>query len=142
MDQIKRSLKKLRLIQSCLIGFALISAGSAERLSARMESQWSWQHWVTAAFAAFCMLEGFNFRYHFLPRAAAALARDYNNSKALKQWELWQLMSLVMAWTVAAYGVILRGVLRGGFWQALVFYLVGLFLLLLWTPRTPTAPAS
>ncbi len=39
--------------------------------------------------------------------------------------------------TLLVYGVVIRAVLAGAFWRALMFYSVSLFLLLLWTPRIP-----
>src|SRR4029077_3211520 len=101
MDEIKSKLRKLRLIQLLLIAFVLISASLAELTFARTGSHWSLQHWLMSGLAVVCMLEGFNFRYRFLPPASVALARDPASPKALRRWEAWLMMCITMAGTVA-----------------------------------------
>ncbi len=135
MSDVKSKLGKLRLIQLLLIGFVLISAFFAELAPGRTGGRWNWAHWLVAGLAAVCMLEGFHFRHRFLRPSADALARDTRNLKALKRWEAWQLMCLAMAESVACCGLVVRMVLGGTLWQALLFYSVGLFLLVLWTPH-------
>ena len=70
------------------------------------------------------------------------LANDAASSKGLKQWEAGNLIGLLMAAGVAGWGLVIRFVLRGAVWQAMLFYAAGIFLLLLWTPRLPMRPSE
>ncbi len=142
MNEIKAKLRKLRMIQLLLIAGVLIFASLPEHNFARPSSPRSWHFWLIIVLNTVCLLEGFNFRYRFLPRAVAALAREPESPRALRRWEVWQLTCLVTAATVALYGLVWRTVLRGTLREALVFYSVGLILLLLWTPRCPVATAQ
>jgi hypothetical protein len=141
MAEIKSTLRKLRLIQFLLMGFVLICALFAELTAGRTGGRWTGAHWLVAGLAAVSMLEGFHFRHRFVKPSADALARDTRNLKALKRWEAWQLICLTMAGAVACYGLVVRIIFGGTFWQALLFYSVGLFLSVLWTPRRPAAIA-
>jgi F0F1-type ATP synthase membrane subunit c/vacuolar-type H+-ATPase subunit K len=139
---LKSKLRKLRLIQFFLVGLVLVSASFAELRTAGALSQWNLLHWLMTGLAGVCLLEGLHLRHRLLRPSVGALARDIPNPKALGRWYAWQLMSLGMAAAVAMYGVVVRMVLAGAFWQALMFYSVSLFLLLVWTPRIPAAIAS
>jgi hypothetical protein len=137
VNEINATLKRLRLIQAGLIFFLLVSASLAELTPRRGTAQWSFGHYLMAGIALFCLLEGFNFHYRFLPTAASWLARDVTNPRALRRWQAWQLTCLVLPASVTFDGITFRMAFNGRLWQAALFYAVGLFFLLLWTPRLP-----
>ena len=95
-----------------------------------------------AGLALYAALGGFFFRRTLMRRSEDALAKDATDPKALKQWETSQIIGMSMAEGVVVMGLVVRVVLGGTLWQASLFYAVGLLLLLLWTPRLPTKPAS
>ena len=139
MSEIKAKLRKLRIIQALLIGIIVAHASLFEVFFSEAHSRWSLWHSLTAGLGMVCALEGFHFRRRYLAPAAAALARDPRNPKAVQRWAGWHSICLLMATAVGAYGLWVRMFLRGSLLQALLFYVVGLFLLLLWTPKAPTA---
>jgi len=72
----------------------------------------------------------------------AALRGDASNSKALKQWQAAQIVSMAAAEAIAFYGVVLQMVLGSPLSQASSFYTIGLLLLLLWRPRYRQQPCQ
>jgi hypothetical protein len=137
VTEVNATLKRLRIIQAGIILFLLVSESLAELTPRRATVQWSFGHYLMAGLALFCLLEGFNFHYRFLSAAGSWLARDVANPKALRRWQAWQLMCLVLPASVAVDGLAFRMSFYGPLRQAAVFYAVGLFFLLLWTPRLP-----
>ena len=85
--------------------------------------------------ALYAALVGFFVGRKLMYRSEEALAREVSNPKALKLWETGHLIRLACAEAVVVWGVAIRMLLGGTLWQASFFYAVGLFLLLLWTPR-------
>jgi hypothetical protein len=140
MAEINATLKQLRLIQAGIVLFLFISITLGELAPKRSVPPWSFSHSLMAALGLVCLLEAFNFRYRFLPAAAAKLARNVADAAALRRWRAWQLMCIAMAASSAFYGIVIRMALHGPLWQALLFYVPGICLLLIWTPRLP-APA-
>jgi hypothetical protein len=136
MSEMKQRLRKLRIIQSLLIGVLLIPALLAEFVSARTGGRRAWLLWVMAGLALVCILEGRYLRYRLISQAGELLVKYPDNPQALRRWEAGQLIGLAMAATVGLYGLVER-LFGASLWQALLFYSVGLFLLLLWTPRPP-----
>lgn len=88
--------------------------------------------------ALWAVFGGFRIRGRLIRRAEEELAKDASNPKALRQWQAGHITGMVCAEAIVLYGVIVRMVIGGAFWQAALFYASGLFLLLLWTPRMPT----
>jgi len=143
MAEINATLKQLRLIQAGIVLFLFISITLGELAPKRSVPPWSFSHSLIAALGLVCLLEAFNFRYRFLPAAAAKLARNVTDATALRRWRAWQLMCIAMAASSAFYGIVIRTALHGPLWQALLFYVPGICLLLIWTPRLPApAPAK
>jgi hypothetical protein len=70
-------------------------------------------------------------------RSKEKLKKNATDAKAAKQWEAGHIISLAMAEGVALWGLVIRMVFHGTLWQASIFYVMALFLLLLWTPRMP-----
>jgi|ERR1039458_2647462 hypothetical protein len=142
MNEIKANLRKLRLIQLGLIAALIIFACVAEIGRGHGNGDWISRHWLVAGLALWAASAGFRFRHRLLHRSGDALAKVASNPKALKQWEAGHVFSLVLAEGVALWRLVVRMVLGGALWQASLFYAVGLFLLLLWTPRMPDSIAS
>jgi hypothetical protein len=138
--EINSSLRKVRLIQWAVIAWLLISAGIAEAVCGRGNSDWTPRHWLVTGLAIWAASVGFRFRPRLLHRAMETLANDAASSKGLKQWEAGNGIGLLMAAGVAGWGLVIRFVLRGAAWQGSLFYAAGIFLLLLWTPRLPMRP--
>jgi len=88
------------------------------------------------------LLGGFRIRHRLLRRSGEAVKKAASDPKALRQWEVGQVVGLAVAECVAVWGLLVRMVLGGALWQASLFYLVALSLLLLWTPRMPTIASS
>ena len=65
------------------------------------------------------------------------LVKDSSNLKALRQWKAGQIVGMAFAEAIVFYGVVVRMVLDGTLRQASSFFVAGLLLLLLWTPRMP-----
>ena len=143
MSQMKPKLKKLRLIQLAMIAVIPIFGWVAEFRRDSGNNDWTLRHWLAAGLALWSAFGGFRHRHRLLFRSEQAAAKDASNPKALKQWEAGNLIGLASAESLVLWGLVVRMVLGGALWQASFFYAVGLFLLLLWTPRIPiTTPAS
>jgi hypothetical protein len=140
MSELKSKLRKLRLVQFALIAMIPIFAWLGEIARGGGRSGWTLRHWLFAGLALWVVEGGFRYRRRLLPSSREALGKDVSNPKALKQWELGQVIGLAMAGAVVPWGVVVR-VQGGALWQASLFYAAGLFLLLLWTPRMPIADA-
>ena len=141
MGEIESKLRKVRLIQWALVAVVPICALVAEIGRSRGSNDWTWRHWLVAGLALWSVSGGFHLRHRLLHRSEQALAKDVSNPKSLKQWEVGQIIGLAMAEGVAWWGLVVCMVLGGAFWQASLFYVAGLFLLLLWTPRMPIRSA-
>jgi hypothetical protein len=137
----KSKLTKLRLLQWALIAVTLMFGWVAEIGRDLGSNDWTLRHWVVTGIALWIVLGGSRFRRRLLRRSLKALEQDSSNPKALKQWETGHIIGLAMAEAVGQWGLVVRMVLGGALWQASLFYVAGLFLLLLWTPRLPTTPA-
>jgi hypothetical protein len=74
-------------------------------------------------------------------RSQEALVQDSAIPKAIKQWEGGHIVGMACAESIVLWGLVVRMALGGALWQASLFYLAALFLLLLWTPRMPSATA-
>lgn len=140
MAQTNSRLRKFQLIQWTVIAWLVVSAGIAEAVCGRGNSDWTPRHWLVTGLAIWAASVGFRFRPRLLRRAAETLANDAASSKGLKQWEAGNGIGFLMAAGVAGWGLVIRFLLGGAVWQASIFYAAGIFLLLLWTPRPPMEP--
>jgi len=93
------------------------------------------------ATAAIAVVVTFNLRGKFLAPAESALHGDPTNFAAVKRWRKWTITSLIVGYAVGMLGFALAmyGARRVEF---LVFFLVSVALLLLWTPRLDLPPDS
>jgi|SRR5271166_332740 len=142
MTEIASKLRKLRLIQLVLIAAIPILGYIAEMGRPHGLDNWTARHWLVAAVALWGGWVGLRYRHRMTRRSLNAFAKDASDPKALRQWEVANLVALTMAEGVAYWGLVVRMVLKGSLWQASLFYAAGLFLLFLWTPRLPITPAS
>lgn len=81
-------------------------------------------------------------RSRLLRRSKEKLMNNDADAIATKQWEVAQVISLAMAEGVALWGLVIRMVFHGAFWQASMFYAIAVLLLLFWTPHMPSGIAS
>jgi hypothetical protein len=138
----KSKLRKLRLMQFAMIATIPLFGWVTQSLRGSGGRHWTFWHWVMTGLALYAALGGFFLRRKLMHRYEEAIAKDPFNPKALKQWESGHLVGLVSAEAIVIWGASVRIVLGGDLWQASWFWAVGLLLLLAWTPRMPTKPAS
>lgn len=100
--------RKVRLIQWSLIASILIFAGIAETVCGRGKGEWTIRHWLVTGLALWAAFGGFRIRHRFLRRSTEALAKDAVNPKSLRQWEVGNVVGLVMAAGVAMWGLVVR----------------------------------
>ncbi len=128
-------IKQLRMAQTGLLVSTVAFAAIAESVSEVGRSDWTWRQWLVAGLALWSILGGYRFRQLSRRRSEQALSDGDRDGKAFRKWNAAQLASLMTAESVGLYGVFIRLGLHGARWQAVPFYLVALFFLLLWTPR-------
>jgi hypothetical protein len=141
-NQMESAFKKVRLIQWALLVTIPLFAGVAEIGRGSGSSEWTWRQWLAMGFAVWSVSGAFRFRSRLVHRSKEKLMNDATDAKAGKQWEVGQIISLAMAEGVAFWGLVIRMAFNGTLWQASIFYVMALFLLLLWTPRLPNMTAS
>jgi hypothetical protein len=142
MTESNSTLRKVRLIQWALMAVIPICAWLAEIGRSRGSSDWNWRHWLVAGLAFWAVSGGFRLRHRLAQGSGEALTKDASNPKGLRQWEVGQVIGLATAEAAALWGLMIRMVLDGAFWQASLFYAAAFFLLPLWTPRMPITSAS
>jgi hypothetical protein len=138
----KSKLAKLRLIELAILAAIPLFARVAESVSGPGSSEWTRWHWLMGGLALYAALGGFLFRRRLIHRSEEALAKDASDTKALRQWEAGHIIGMSMAEGIVIWGVVVRMIIGGIFWQASLFYATGFFLVLLWTPRMPIKPSS
>jgi len=134
--------KKVRLIQGALLLAIPLFAWAAEIGRGSGSSDWTWRHWLAMGLCVWSVSGAFRLRSRLLRRSKEKLMNNAADAKAAKQWEAGQVISLAMAEGVAFWGLVIRMVFHGTLWQASIFYVMGVFLLLYWTPRMPSRTAS
>ncbi len=123
------------MVQIGLLVSVFAFAAIAETTSEPATSAWAWRQWLVAGFALWSISAGHRFRRWIRQRSERALSGGDLDGKAVRKWDAAQLASLGNAESVAVWGVFVRLSLHGARWQAVPFYFVALFFLLLWTPR-------
>jgi hypothetical protein len=134
--------KKVRLIQWALLAAIPLFAWVAEIGRGSGSSDWTWRHWLVIGLAIWSVSGAFRLRGRLLRSSKEKLMNDVADAKAVKQWEAGQVISLAMAEGVTGWGLVVRMVFHGALWQASIFYVVAVFLLLLWSPHMPSGTAS
>lgn len=141
-SEIESKLKLTRIIQVSLVLSVPVLAALIELGREPGSERWTIWRWVVTGLALGCVFEAFRYRRLWVRPSQQILAGDPSNARALRQWEVGQVVVLSMAEAVAAYGLVVRAVLNGTLWQALPFYLAALLLLLVFTPRRVPAKAQ
>jgi hypothetical protein len=136
------SFKKVRLIQWALLAATLPLAWVAEIGRSVGNREWTWRLWLAVGLAVWSVSGAFRLRILLVDRSKATLMTNVIDAKAIRQWEVGQIVSLAMAESVAGWGLVVRMVFHGTLWQASIFYVAALFLLLLWAPRLPKLTPS
>lgn len=134
--------KKVRLIQLALLLAIPLFAWVAEIGRGNGSSDWTWRHWLAIGLCVWSVSGALRLRSRMLRQSKEKLMRNIADAKAAKQWEAGQIISLAMAEGVAYWGLAIRMVFHGALWQASIFYVTGVLLLLFWTPRMPSGTAS
>jgi hypothetical protein len=136
MSEATLSLKQLRLIQIGLIIATIVFATIAEIGRGPGSDEWTGRDWMVAGLALWLISGGFTVRRRISRRLAKLPEQERSDEKIIRMERTGQLFRLGVAQSVASWGMVVRMVLHGALWQASIFYAVGLFLLLLWTPRS------
>ena len=134
--------RKVRLIQWALLLAIPLFAWVAEIGRSKGSSDWTWRHWLAIGLCVWSVSGAFRLRSRMLRQSKEKLMRNTADAKAAKQWEAGQVISLAMAEGVAYWGLVIRMVFHGASWQASIFYVMGVLLLLIWTPRMPSGTAA
>jgi len=126
---------KFHMIESAFLLSVPLLAYVAESVCEKGTNDWSLWHWVALVYALYCAYIGYFFRRKLMVTANAALAANPFDKQALKTWQASQILGLSCAESVALTGLIIRFVLGGALWQAALFYVSALVLILLWRPQ-------
>jgi hypothetical protein len=113
--------------------FAWTALGASRAYS----SEWTLWHWVAAGCAVYSALVGFFFPRKLMRGVEGALRKNASDAKAIKQWQAAQLLKMSSAVAIAVCGWALQILVGSSVWHASCFYVPGLLLLLLWSPRMP-----
>jgi hypothetical protein len=134
MTSIKKALRVARVLHVALIVMVVIEFDVSYRL-APIQNQIS--PIIVYAITFVCLndvgVAGF-LRRRMIKPSEESLRSNPNDETALKKWRAGVIVSLGMASTIVLFGVLLR--LMGATWNvASWFFIVGILLLLAWTPR-------
>ena len=134
--------KKVRLIHWALLLVIPLFAWLAEIGRGSGSSDWTSRHWLAIGLCIWSVSGAFRLRSRLLRRSKEKLMNNTADAKAAKEWEAGQVISLAMAEGVAFWGLVIRMMFHGTLWQASLFYVTAVLLLLFWTPRLPLGTAS
>ncbi len=94
-----------------------------------------------AALSGWVIIIALSFRSRKVHAAVEALQRNPEDATALSNWRLGNLLSLTFAETIVLFGFGLK--CFGAGWNlAGIFFVVGVFLFLAWTPRLDVPSVS
>jgi hypothetical protein len=137
VNEFKAGLSKLRLFQLAMIVSIPMFGWVAEIDRDPGSDSWTLWHWLVTGLVLWMVFGATRIRSRLIARSRQALAKDASDPKALKPWVSGQIIGIAIAENIALWGLVVRMVLGGAFWQALLFYTASLILLLIWTPRLP-----
>lgn len=133
---LENSIRSMRIIYGVLLSAILLCIRAAEKLSHRepLDIRVIW----LALLANGLMVVGIAlfFRFKMLQPAAETLRAKPDDQAALARWINGNILSSVLAETIALFGFALRFI-GGTHSQALPFYVVAIALMLVWWPRRP-----
>jgi F0F1-type ATP synthase membrane subunit c/vacuolar-type H+-ATPase subunit K len=142
VNELKARLTRLRLFQLAMIVSIPLFGRVAEIGGDPGSNSWTMWHWLVVGVVLWAIFGVSSIRSRILTRSQQALAKDASDLKALKQWDVGHIIGMAFAENIAMWGLVVRMVLGGALWQALLFYIASLILLLIWTPRLPKDFAS
>jgi hypothetical protein len=134
MTSIKKTLRAARVLHVALLVMVVIDFDASYRL-APIQNQIS--PIIVYAIAFVCLNDigvAAFLRSRMIRPSEASLRSNPNDESALKKWRAGVVVSLVMASTIVLFGLVLK--FMGATWNvASWFFIVGILLLLAWTPR-------
>jgi len=134
MTSIKKALRVARVLHVALLVMVVIEFDVSYRL-APIQNQIS--PIIVYAITFVCLNDvgvAAFLRRRMIKPSEESLRSNPNDETALKKWRAGVIVSLGMASTIVLFGVLLR--LMGATWNvASWFFIVGILLLLAWTPR-------
>jgi hypothetical protein len=140
MNQAQKSLQSARILHIVFLFASIAYAVVAYyvRQAARSEVQLTVVAAIGMAAIGFLGIATF-FRTKFVEPGAEALRNNADDAVAASQWRTGTIVSLAFAETVAMFGMVARFV--GTPWKfSGIFFVVGILVLLAWTPRLDLAP--
>jgi hypothetical protein len=134
MDHLANSLRQMRITHALLVIAVFMQIYVAEMSAGKGGGISEFLVAVIAVVACLDLLLARYFRSKWTITAMAKLRQDPNDANALKQWRAGTLLGLVLAMSVALYGVVLRvlGASRRIAWP---FFFVALIFMLVWRPQ-------
>jgi F0F1-type ATP synthase membrane subunit c/vacuolar-type H+-ATPase subunit K len=140
MNQAQKSLQSARILHIAFlfasIAYALVAFYVGQ--AARPDVQMTVIAAIGMAATGFLGIAAF-FRAKFVQAGAEALRNNADDPVASSQWRTGTIVSLAFAETVAMFGLVARFI--GTPWKySGIFFVVGILVLLAWTPRLDLAP--
>ena len=142
VQQMKAKIRKLRMIQVAHLVTIPILVWVANMVPPADSIEWSLWDWAITGFVLYSVCVGFFLRRKLMRSVGDALRKDPFDAKAVKQWQTAQLVGISLAEVPTVSGWALQFFFGVTIEQAASFYVAGLLLLLLWTPRMPTRALS
>ncbi len=125
----------MRLIQAGMIGFVLVAVSAIELLLERGQENWDLGYWVVAALTLWGVSAGYRIRRLMVSSIERMPEKDFNSERIQKRLNAGNLIFMASASSAAYWGLVVRLVLHGTFWQAAPFYALGIILLLRARPQ-------
>jgi formate-dependent nitrite reductase membrane component NrfD len=131
------AIRVLRIVHGALLGAAFLYVFMAEKLNeGREPKSTSVIYMAIAVMAVAVVVISFVFRIRMVGSSEEKLRLDATDATALARWRAGNVVTLALAESVVLYGLVLRFV-GATTAQAVPFYLAGIAMLLLFTPRRP-----
>jgi len=134
MTSIKKTLRVTRVLQVALLVMVVINFDASYRV-APTQNQIS--PILVYAITFFCLNDigvAAFLRNRMIRPSEESLRSNPDDESALRKWRTGVIVSLVMASTIVLFGLVLK--FMGATWNvASWFFIVGILLLLAWTPR-------
>jgi F0F1-type ATP synthase membrane subunit c/vacuolar-type H+-ATPase subunit K len=141
MTSIKKTLRAARVLHVALLVMVLVDFDVSYRL-APIQNQIS--PIMVYAITFVCLNDigvAVFLRSRMIGPSVESLLSNPSDESALKKWRTGVFVSLVMASTIVLFGLVLK--FMGATWNvAGWFFIAGILLLLMWTPRLDVSPVD
>jgi F0F1-type ATP synthase membrane subunit c/vacuolar-type H+-ATPase subunit K len=141
MTSIKKTLRAARVLHVALLVMVLVDFDVSYRL-APIQNQIS--PIMVYAITFVCLNDigvAVFLRSRMIGPSVESLLSNPSDESALKKWRTGVFVSLVMASTIVLFGLVLK--FMGATWNvAGWFFIAGILLLLIWTPRLDVSPVD